>query len=146
MAKTDDKLILAAQPLLDGEDVRAVLIASPRGHSTAVAGGVAGEIGIRKQGKAMRDASAVGLEVKPYMALVLTATRLASVKRDMRGRVTELLSDVPLADVEGAELKRFGLGGRLTLTIAGTEVKLECRVGDGRAFADALRQGRHTAA
>jgi hypothetical protein len=146
MAKTDDKIILAAKSLLDDEDIRAVLIASPRGHQTAVAGGIAGEIGIRKQGKAMREAGAVGLEVKPYMALVLTPTRLASVKRDSRGRVTELLGAVPLEAVENAEIKRFGLGGHLTLTVAGAQVKLECRVGDGRAFADALLQGRRTAA
>ncbi len=146
MAKTDDKIILAAGPLLGGESIRAVLIASPRGHQTAVAGGIAGEIGARKSGKAIRQASAVGLEVKPYMALVLTPTRLASVKRDMRGRVTELLSAVPLTAVEQAEIKRFGLGGHLTLTVGGAEVKLECRVGDGRAFADALEQARRAAA
>ena len=38
--------------------------------------------------------------------------------------------------------QRFGLGGRLKLTVAGAEVNLECRVGDGRAFLEAFDRTR----
>jgi hypothetical protein len=39
-------------------------------------------------------------------------------------------------------VKRLGLGASVTLEIAGTEVRLESRVGASRAFADALAEAR----
>jgi hypothetical protein len=137
-----DKLVEGARPLLDNEEIVGALIASPKGLQTAMAGGIAGEIGGAKVRKVRRSAEDAGLVVKAFNALVVTPTRLATVGRDRRGRVTELLSAVPLTAVEGMEIKRFGLGGRLTIAVSDVEVKLECRVGDGRTFVEAFERAR----
>jgi hypothetical protein len=129
-----DRLVDAAQALLGDETILATLIASPRGQQTALAGGLAGEIGGRWTREAARSATDAGLRVRAFTLLVLTPTRLATVDRDLRGRAVGLLSAVPLSTVVGFELKRLGLGGRLTIRESGVDVKLECRVGDGRAF------------
>jgi hypothetical protein len=135
-----------AQSFLEpGEELVAALTASPRGRQTAVAaGGVGSMIGYKVAGNQAKHAQAVGLVVKPNMALVLTGRRLLTldVAISIGGAITgveQVLSAIPVGDVEYVEAKRFGLAGVLTLLVRGGKpVKLECRVGRAREFVDAF--------
>lgn len=80
------------------------------------------------------------------MAIAVTDQRLITLKVSisMGGTITgveEILSAIPLSEVDSIEAKRFGLGGILALTVRGGEpVKLECRVGRARELVDAFNQ------
>jgi hypothetical protein len=134
----------AALFLEPGEELVAALTASPRGRSTATAaGGVGSMIGYKVAGGQVRNGAEVGLRVEPNMAVALTRSRLLTlkVKISMGGVITdvaEVLSAIPLADVESIDARRFGLGGVLTIAVrGGRPVKLECRAGRARELADA---------
>ncbi len=86
------------------------------------------------------------------MALALTQRRLLTLKFGTSvatGKVTEvkeLLSSVPLSDVDSIEAKHFGLGAILTLTAGGgAAIKLECRVGGARALVEAFNRAKAAA-
>src|SRR4051812_19966440 len=128
-----------------GEVLLAALTASPRGRSTASAAGGAGSmIGYKVASGEVKKGERVGLRVEPNMAVVLTSQRLLTLKVaiSVGGTITgirEVLSEVPLGDVSSVEAKRFGLGGILALGVRGGKpIKLECRVGRARAFAEAF--------
>jgi hypothetical protein len=123
--------------------VLAATTAAPRGRQTAMAGGAAGMIGAKWAGKNRNAASAAGLETASNMAVAITESRLLTLetKVSAMGAVTEikqLLSAVPLSEVDTLEAKRFGLGGVMTIAARGAEVKLEGKVGDMKAVADAF--------
>jgi hypothetical protein len=127
-----------------GEELVAALTASPRGRSTAVAaGGVGSMIGYKMASGQVKKGGEVGLRVEPNMAVALTRSRLLTlkVKISMGGAITgvaEVLSAIPLAEVDSIDAKRFGLGGILTLAVrGGAPVKLECRVGRARELVEA---------
>ena len=134
----------AASFLDPGEELVAAITASPRGRSTAVAaGGVGSMIGYSMASGQVKKGGAVGLVVEPNMAVALTGSRLLTlkVKISMGGAITavqQVLSSIPLAEVDRIEAERFGLGGILTLAVRGGEpVKLECRVGRARELVEA---------
>jgi hypothetical protein len=136
-SKYENKFKAGAMPHLErGEEVLSAFIAQPRGRSQTVAGGgaVVAEIGARKQRKARAAADDAGLVLDAPMVLAVTNRRLLTLKISAPilgrgGEVKELLSAVPLADVDGVEVKRFGLGKRITVTVRGVAVPLEGSVG-----------------
>ncbi|MDX6357677.1 MAG: hypothetical protein QOH37_731 [Nocardioidaceae bacterium] len=139
--KADANVRSGVAPFLEqGETVETTLFAQPRGHSQAMAGGVAGMVGGKRAGNARRDAEAAGISLAGTMALVLTPTRLLMVETGNGGKVKGLLGAFSLADVGSMEVRRLGLGGSVALTVLGAQVLLEARVGAAREFADHLEQ------
>jgi hypothetical protein len=155
-AMQGQKVIDGAEPFLEaGERVLAGIVAQARGHTTAAASGgiIAREIGHHKAGKQTAAAADAGLVVKSPMGLVVTDRRLLTLAISMPwgfglgGNVKELLSAVPIEDVQDIEVKRLGVGKKITLTVRGTEFKLEAGAGaDAQGLADAVQQTRGLAA
>src|SRR3954453_5226430 len=117
MADQLDQIREHAQPFLeDGEEMIAATTASPRGRFTAMAaGGIGTVIGQKMVSGQVKRAEHVGLRVESDMAVVLTRQRLLTLKVSytMRGAikgVREVLSAIPLSDVDSIEAKRVGLG------------------------------------
>ncbi len=146
MADQMEQIREYAQAFLDeGEVLVAAMSASPRGRNTAAAaGGVGSMIGAKMVSGQVGKAAAAGLRIEANMAVVLTQRRLLTVKvgYSMGGAITgvkELLSAIPLGSVESIDAKRVGLGGLLIITPrGGLPVKLECRAGRARGFAEAF--------
>jgi hypothetical protein len=146
MAEQLDQIREHLEPYLEpGEEPVAAMTASPRGKNTAMAAGGAGSmIGYRSVSKQVGRAAAGGLRVESNMAVVVTPRRLLTLKVAFSalGAITavkELLSAVPLRDVETVEAKRVGLGGNLIITLRGGEpFKLECQVGRARKLVEAF--------
>jgi hypothetical protein len=149
-----DVLVDGARGHLEpGEELLAVCLANPRGWGQMMASGaniVAREIAARKQRKSRAAAEAAGLTVDAPMAAALTSARLVTFKVELNklGKVSaagELLGAVPRERVESIEVKRFGLGRRITIKVDGREAPLE---GDGGApaLAEAFAAGPTAAA
>ena len=143
----------AAEYLEPGEEVRAALIAQARGRSQRItAAGTSfavSEMGARKQQRSIAAADEAGLVIDNPMALVLTSQRLLTFKISTPilgrgGQIKALLGDLPLDAVDSLEVKRAGLGRKITITIAGTAVDLEAAAGADElaaAFAGARSTG-----
>jgi hypothetical protein len=92
-------------------------------------------VGGRKVAQQNRAAKEAGLQLANPMALALTDKRLlvlrvsAPLAMGKGGDVKDLVSEAPLADVESVDVKRLLVGKVVTVTVAGTPVKLE--VGGG---------------
>src|SRR3954447_15465329 len=135
-----------AQAFLEpGEETLAAMSASPRGRNTAMAAGGAGSmIGYKMVSGQVKKAEQLGLKVESNMLVVLTDQRLLTmkVKYSMGGTITafnEVLSAIPLSQIESIEAKRAGLAGVLIITGHGSEpFKLECQVGRARKLVDAF--------
>ena len=136
-----DKLSEGARGFLEpDEELLAACLGNPRGWGQMMASGgnfIAREIAARKQRKSRAAATEAGLAVDAPMALALTSRRLLTLKAtvDKLGRgagIEGVLGAVPRERVEAIEVKRFGLGRRITVTIDGREAPLE---GDGGAVA-----------
>ena len=132
---------------LDGEQVLAAIVASPRGSMTAQMGGAAGMIGAGKSGKQEQGAQAAGLVVQRNSGVVLTPTRLVTfaLKISMMGAVKEVaeqLSEVPVAQIDSLEAKRMGAAGVITVNANGSEFKLESKAGPAKDLAEAFQQAR----
>jgi hypothetical protein len=135
-----------ARPFLeDGETALAAMTAAPRGRNTMIAaGGIGGLIGGRMVSGQVKRAGEAGMRLDSNMALVLTERRLIALKARFTAGgaikgVEESLGSIPLSQVESIAAKRVGLGGDLILTPRGGQaIKLECRVGRARQFADAF--------
>jgi len=153
-SKQEQKLKDEMGPLLDeGEEVRAVLIARPRGWTQQMAGGrtlgVGSAIGRRAQQKARGGAEEAGIQLASPGALVLTQKRLLTVQtgealgRGIGGSVKEILSAVPLSDVDSIKVKRLLLGYVVTLTVKGSEFKLEANAAAGaKPMAEAFERAK----
>jgi hypothetical protein len=101
---------------------------------------IPGEIGARLTGKQHKGADAVGIELGNPGAVAVTPTNLLTmaVKVSFGGQikeVTEVLSRVPLTDVDSVEVKRMGMAGVMEITAAGSSFKLEGKVNDMRELA-----------
>ncbi|HTS96984.1 MAG TPA: hypothetical protein VMI33_10210 [Streptosporangiaceae bacterium] len=154
MSSYEDKIKeQARQYLQPGERVLAALIARPRGATMSSTGSLAGNvIGGRKVAQQRRAAEGAGLKLTSPMALVMTDQRLLVVKissvvaMGKGGDVKELISAVPLADVDSIEIKRLLVGKVVTVTVQGTPVKLEAgATGDAKGMADQLAQAKAAA-
>jgi hypothetical protein len=135
VSKHQEQIIAAAKGTVE-EEILGAAFAKPRGATTAGVGGVIpGEIGARLTGKQHKGADAVGIELGNPGAVAVTPTNLLTmaVKVSFGGQikeVTEVLSRVPLTDVDSVEVKRMGMAGVMEITAAGSSFKLEGKVND----------------
>lgn len=140
----------AAEGKVDGEILGAAF-AKPRGATTeAATSGVAREIGAQWSGMHQKGAAGAGIKIGNPGAVAVTASSLVTMQVgvSMGGQVKEvkeILSTVPLSDVDSIEVKRFGLAGVMTITAGGSSFKLEGKVGDLREFADSFERAKASA-
>jgi hypothetical protein len=141
----------ARQFLEDGEEIVATIVARPRGFTQQMAGSMM--LGSSQQSKVRAAAEAAGIELASPMAVAMTQRRLlmlelgSTVGMGVGGSVKQLLSSVPIADVDSIELKRLALGKVVKLTIRGSEIKLETNaMADAKGLVKALESARAVAA
>jgi len=154
MSSYEDKIKEQARSYLQpGEQILAAMIARTRGASMASAGSIAGNaIGGRKVVQQRRAAEDAGLKLTSPMALAMTDRRLLVLKispiigMGKGGDVKELVSDVPVADVDSIQIKRLLVGKVVTVTVRGTPVKLEVgATGDAKGVADGFARAKSAA-
>ena len=151
MSKHQEQIIAAANGKVD-EQILGAAFAKPRGSQTAAAGAgvIASEIGARWAGKQRAGAGAVGIELGNPGAVAVTPTSLVTMKVKVSALgsikdVTEVLSVVPLADVDSLEAKRMGMAGVLEINAGGSSFKLEGKAGDMKEFADVFQRAKAAA-
>jgi hypothetical protein len=142
VSKHQEQIIAAAKGKLD-EEIIAAAWGKPRGASVARAGQglIVSEIGSRWAGKNRKGAEAAGIEIGNPGAVAITASSLVTMKVKVSAmgaikEVTDVLSTVPLAEVESVVVKRMGLTGVMEVTTAGGSFKLEGKPGDMKELAD----------
>ncbi len=161
MARSEAKIKEGAAPFLElGEEVLAAIVARPRGWTQAVAsagggaaaGAVGGAIGGKKQQQSIDAAQKSGFELASPMALAVTPRRLLSLKvtapigLGIGMKVQELVSAVPVSEVDSIEVKRLAVGKTVTVTIRGVPFVLEVGAGaDAKGVAEALERAKATA-
>jgi hypothetical protein len=118
----------------------------------ALAGAVGGHIGGKKQQQNIAAAEDAGFELASPMALAVTSRRLLSLKisspigMGIGGDVKELVSAVPLSEVDSIELKRLAVGKTVTVTVRGTPFVLEVGAGaNAKGVAEAFESARASA-
>ena len=135
------------------EEILGAAWGKPRGSSTATAGAgvIVGEIGARWAGKHRKGAEAVGIEIGNPGAVAITARNLVTMKVKVSAmgaikEIVDVLSVVPLADVDSVEVKRMGLTGVMEITAGGGSFKLEGKPGDMKELAEVFQRARDGAA
>jgi hypothetical protein len=148
MSKHPEQIVEAAKGKVD-EQILAAAWGKPRGAMTAAAGGglIASEIGARWAGKQRTGADAAGIRIGSPGAVAITPTSLVtmSVKVSAMGavkEVTEVLSVVPLGEVDSLQVKRMGLTGVMEITARGGSFKLEGKAGDMKELAAAFERAK----
>jgi hypothetical protein len=111
---------------------------------------ITGEIGARKAGKQHTGAEAAGIELGNPGAVAVTPTSLLTmaVKVTFGGQikeVTEVLSTVPLSNVDSVEVKRMGMAGVMEIIAGGSSFKLEGKVNDMREVASEFDRAKAAA-
>ena len=151
MSKHQEQIIEAANGKLD-EEILGAAWGKPRGSQTAAAGAgvIVGEIGARWAGKQRKGADAAGIELGNPGAVAITPTSLVTMKVKVSAmgaikEVTEVLSVVPLAEVESLQVKRFGLTGVMEIKAGGGSFKLEGKPGDMKELADVFERAKAAA-
>ncbi|WP_372790782.1 hypothetical protein [Paraconexibacter sp.] len=151
MSKHREQIIAAADGKV-GEQLLGATFAKPRGATTAAAAGgaIAREIGVQWSGKQRQGAEAVGIRLGNPGAVAVTPTSLVtmSVGVSMGGQikeVKEVLSTVPLTEVDAVQVKRMGLAGVMEIVAGGSTFKLEGKVADMRDFAEAFERAKNGA-
>jgi hypothetical protein len=147
-SRQEKKLKEEIGPFLEeGEEVRAVLIARPRGWSQSTGGLPA--LGDHQQQKAEAGAAEAGVRLASPGGLVLTNRRLLTVQTGealgmgVGGSLKEVLSAVPITDVDSIKVRRLLLGYVVTLTVRGSEFKLEANAAAGaKPMAQALERAK----
>jgi len=137
VSKQESKIIDGVRPHLEpGEEPLVAIVAQPKGTTAAVAGrgalGAAGGVmgsGARKA--AHNAADSAGLVLASPCAVVLTSTRLltarigAPIGMGLGGKFKEILSSVPVSEVDGIEVKKIALRQNITLHVRGEVISLE---------------------
>ena len=151
MSKHQEQIIAAAAGKVD-EEILGAAFAKPRGSTTAAAGGgvIASEVGAQWAGKQRKGADAAGIELGNPGAVAVTAANMLTlgVKVSFTGQikeVTEVLSSVPLTEVDALEVKRMGMAGVMEIKARGGSFKLEGKAGDMKDFADAFARAKASA-
>ncbi len=150
MSNHPEQIIAAAVGRID-EPVLGAAFAKPRGATTAGIGGgvIVGAIGGKKVGDQIDGATSAGIVLGNPGAIAVTATSLVTmqVKVSMMGQikeVTEVLSTVPLAEIDSLEVKRMGAAGVMEISAHGNSFKLEGKAGDMKEFASTYERARAT--
>ena len=137
MSKQEQKVMDGVRPHLQpGEEPLVAIIAQPKGTTKGTVGrGVLGAGGATMGGGERRGAEAAAasaeIELSTPCAIVLTGQRLLTVKigapigMGMGGKVKEVLSSVPLAEVDGVDVKKIALRQNITLRARGQTIELE---------------------
>jgi len=133
-----------ARPFLeDGEEIIASFVAQPRGTTNSKVGGLAPQaIGGAWAGKSKKGAEAAGLKLVNPMALALSDRRLIvfGIETSAMGKpkaVKELVSSVPVGEVESIQVKRLLVGKTVKVSANGAEAKLEVGAGqDAKGLAE----------
>jgi hypothetical protein len=151
VSKHQEQIIAAASGKLD-EEILGAAWAKPRGATTAAAGAglIASEIGSRWAGKQRKGADAAGIDVGNPGAVAVTPTSLVTMKVKVSAmgaikEVTEILSIVPLADVDSLEVKRMGMTGVMEIAAGGSSFKLEGKPGDMKELAEVFERAKASA-
>ena len=147
---SEDKIKEGAQQFLEpGEEVLAALIARPRGWTQKMAG--ARPLGSQQMEQAGATAASAGFQLGSPMALAITQRRLLSLSMGAQagmgvgGGVKELLSAVPLSDVDMIKVKRLLVGAVVELGVRGQSFKLEVGAGaNAKGLAAAFERLRGT--
>ena len=149
MSNHQEQIIAAAAGKID-EPILGAAFAKPRGATTAGAGGaIVGAIGGKKVSNQTEGAKAAGIVLGNPGAVAVTATSLVTmqVKVSMMGQIkeiTEILSTVPLAEVDSLDVKRMGAAGVMEISAHGNAFKLEGKAGDMKEFAAAFERAKAT--
>jgi len=137
----------AQQYLEPGEQVVAAMVAAARGHTQAMAGSL--QLGSRQTGKQHAAAREAGIAVASPMGVVLTQRRLLTLKigtpigLGIGGAVKELMSAVPIEEIDDIQVSRLALGFKIKLSVRGSEITLEANAAAGaKDFAAALESAR----
>jgi hypothetical protein len=151
MSKQETKIIEGVRALLQqGEEPLVAVIAQPKGTTKAAAGtGALGAGGAAMGGGERRRsneaAEGAGLVLASPCALVLTRQHLLTVKvgapigLGLGGKVKEVLSAVPVAEVDGIDVKKVALRQNITIHVRGQSIALEANAAaSARELADTL--------
>ena len=148
MSNHPEQIIAAAAGKI-AEPILGAAFAKPRGATTAAIGGgaIVDAIGGKKVSDQNKGAAAAGIVLGNPGAVAVTATNLVTmqVKVSFIGQikeVTEILSSVPLAEVDSLEVKRMGAAGVMEISAHGHSFKLEGKAGDMKELATAFEQAR----
>jgi hypothetical protein len=151
VSKHQEQIIAAAKGKLD-EEILGAAFGKPRGSQTAAAGAgaIVSEIGARWSGKQHKGAEAAGIELANPGAVAITANNLVTmrVKVSAMGsikEITDVLSVVPLSEVDSLEVKRMGLAGVMEITARGGTFKLEGKAGDMKELVPVFEQAKAAA-
>jgi hypothetical protein len=152
MSKHQTQIIEAAKGKVEGQILGAAW-AKPRGSTTAAAGGglIASEIGARWAGKNRKGAASSGIEVGNPGAVAVTPSSLVTMKVKVSAmgaikEVTDVLSVVPLEDIDSLEVKRMGMTGVMEISAGGGSFKLEGKPGDMKELAEVFERAKGAAA
>ena len=150
MSNHQEQIIAAAAGIIP-EPILGAAFAKPRGATTTAVGGgaIVGAIGGKKISDQNKGAQAAGIVLGNPGAVAFTAQNLVTmqVKVSFMGQikeVTEVLSTVPLAEVDSLEVKRMGAAGVMEISSHGSAFKLEGKAGDMKEFATAFDRARGT--
>jgi hypothetical protein len=148
VSKHQEQIIAAAQGKLD-EEILGAAWGKPRGATTAAAGAgvIASEIGARWAGKHKKGAEAAGIEIGNPGAVAITPSSLVTMKVKVSAmgaikEVTDILSVVPLDEVDSLEVKRMGLSGVMEISAGGGSFKLEGKAGDMKELAEVFARAK----
>lgn len=121
MSRGERKLAEGAQEVLrPGERVAVIQHVQNKGALDAGAlGGAIGMIAGAKGSRREREAAGgVGVELGTFMALAITDQRLLLFGVSGLGKVKDLLSEIPLAEVDSIEVTKARLGTQKRIEIA----------------------------
>lgn len=148
MSNHQQQIIAAAAGKI-AEPILGAAFAKPRGATTTAIGGgaIAGAIGSRKVSQQTEGAKAAGVVLGNPGAVAVTATSFVTmnVKVSFLGQIkeiTEVLSSVPLTEVDSVQVKRMGAAGVMEISAHGNSFKLEGKAGDMKDFATAFEQAK----
>lgn len=150
MSNHQQQIIAAAAGKI-AEPILGAAFAKPRGATTTAIGGgaIVGAIGGKKVSEQTKGAKAAGIVLGNPGAVAVTAKSLMTmqVKVSFAGQIkeiTEILSSVPLAEVDSLEVKRMGAAGVMEISAHGNSFKLEGKAGDMKEFATAFERAKAT--
>jgi len=148
VSKHQEQIIEAANGKLD-EEILGAAWGKPRGSQTAAAGAgvIVGEIGARWAGKQRKGAEVAGIELGNPGAVAITPTSLVTMKVKVSAmgaikEVAEVLSVVPLGEVDSLEVKRFGMTGVMEVSAGGGSFKMEGKPGDMKELAEVFERAK----
>jgi hypothetical protein len=126
----ESKFAEGAQPFLEGgEEVLASCIAQAKGFTRMAVSGM--DLGKSEVARSSAAAGEGEVKVANPMALVLTNRHLLTlaisspIGLGIGGKVKNLLSAIPLSEVDSIQVKKIALRQNITLTVRGVEIPLE---------------------